>query len=151
MPRPQKKRSVNFPPSWTSFKPVGIRSKELETISLGLDEFEAIRLADYEGLDHAESAVLMEISRSTFSRLVERARQKVAVFIIEGQRLQIDGGEIHFHGNVIQCAVCAHQFAAPLNEQPTECPACGSPSLIDLADRHGHGHCCNRHHGRNRR
>jgi len=70
MPRPQKKRSVHRPPLYSDFKPTGVRSSQIRTLPLALDEFEAIRLADYVGLDRAESAEQMEISRSTFSRLV---------------------------------------------------------------------------------
>ena len=151
MPRPQKKRSVSSPPLCANFKPTGIRSRDLDIVSLALDEYEAIRLADYEGLDHAASADRMEISRSTFSRLVERARQKVAQFLIEGQRLQIDGGEVHFQGNVFRCRECGHQHDTPFNTELTVCPTCGSSDLIDLASGHGHGRCCHRHHRQHRR
>ena len=67
MPRPQKLRSVQHPPRRSGFKPTGVRARSLETTALNLDEFEAIRLADYLGLDHEESARQMGISRSTFS------------------------------------------------------------------------------------
>ncbi len=151
MSRPQKKRSVHSPPLCADYKPTGVRSRQLEIVSLALDEYEAIRLADYEGLDHAASALQMEISRSTFTRLVERARQKVARFLIEGRRLQIDGGEVHFQGNVIRCLACGHSFDVPFESESTECPACGSSDLMDLARGHGHGRCCGRHHRRGRR
>ena len=151
MPRPQKKRSILSPPRHSGFKPVGVTSRQLQALPLALDEFEAIRLADYQGLDHAESAEQMEISRSTFSRLVERARQKVARFLIEGKHLQIEGGEIHFQGNLIKCRDCGHLLNLPFDSDLTGCPACGSSNLIDLADGYGHGHCCRRHHRRNRR
>ena len=108
MPRPQKKRSVHRPPLYSGFKPTGVRTRFLEQLTLTLDEFEAIRLADFLGKDHSESAGEMGISRSTFSRLVERARHKVAQFLIEGEHLQIDGGEVHFLGNVIRCDDCGH-------------------------------------------
>ncbi len=151
MPRPQKKRTVHSPPLCADFKPAGVRSRQLEIVPLALDEYEAIRLADYEGLDHADSAAQMEISRSTFSRLVERARQKVARFLIEGHRLQINGGEVHFQGNVIRCRDCGHFSDMPLETHLTGCPACGSSNLMDLARGHGHGRCCGRHKRRGRR
>ena len=150
MPRPQKKRSVHRPPLHSGFKPTGVRSRFLENLTLTLDEFEAIRLADFLGKDHNESAQEMEISRSTFSRLVERARHKVAQFLIEGKHLQIDGGEIHFHGNVIRCEDCGSVMNIPFDSNTTRCPDCSSTNLVDLADGFGHGRCCNRHH-RNRK
>lgn len=151
MPRPQKLRSVHRPPRHSGFKPVGVRARFLETVSLTLDEFEAIRLADRQGLDHEESARQMEISRSTFSRLVERARQKVAEFLIDGKVLRIDGGEVHFQGNLIRCDDCGQVITAAFDSHTTECPACGSTNLADLADGFGHGRCCHRHHGNRRR
>ncbi len=151
MPRPQKKRSVHRPPLRSEFKPTGIPSCDLEVVPLALDELEAIRLADYEGLDHADSAEQMEISRSTFSRLVERARHKVAQFLIEGRRLQVEGGEVHFQGNLIRCSDCGHSIQTSFESKPTECPECGSSNLMDLAGGHGHGRCCGRHQRRNRR
>lgn len=150
MPRPQKKRNVHRPPAFSSFKPTGVRSRHLDTVSMALDELEAIRLADFEGLDHAESAREMEISRSTFSRLIEKARQKVARFLIEGKLLQIEGGEVHFQRNLLRCGDCGHLVNIAFDSETTRCPDCGSTNLADLADRFGHGRCCTRHH-RNRR
>ena len=142
MPRPKKKRSVRHPPLFSDFKPVGIRRGELEGQELALDEFEAVRLADYMGLDHAESAERMEISRSTFSRLVEGARRKIALFLIEGKYLQIDGGDVHFRGNLIRCGECGHIFKIAFGKDPDRCPECRSSSLVDLAGGYGHGNCC---------
>ena len=151
MPRPQKKRIVHRPPAHTRFKPTGVRSSFLEILPLTLDEFEAIRLADYEGYDHADSALEMEISRSTFSRLVERARRKVAEFLIEGRHLQIDGGEIHFQNNVMRCGDCGYLLTINFDSDQVTCPSCGSRNLIDLAGGFGHGRCCSRHHNNRRR
>lgn len=151
MPRPQKLRSVHRPPQHSGFKPTRVPARFLETISLTLDEFEAIRLADLQGLDHETSAREMGISRSTFSRLVERARKTVAEFLIEGKHLQIDGGEIHFQGNLFRCRDCGHTVTTSMDAQTTGCPACGSTDLVDLADGFGHGRCCRRHHGNSRR
>ena len=66
MPRPKNDRIVHEPPIFTEFKPIGVKGRSLEPISLSIDEFEAIRLADYKGLNHEEAAEEMEISRSTF-------------------------------------------------------------------------------------
>ena len=151
MARPQKKRTVHRPPVHVAFKPTGIQSRFLETLPLALDELEAIRLADYMGMDHADSAHEMEISRSTFSRLVERARRTVAEFLLEGRHLQVDGGEIHFQQNRVRCDECGHLLAASFDPGPMKCPSCGSTNLTDLAGGFGHGRCCRRHHGNRRR
>ena len=146
MSRPKKQRSVQRPPLYSNFKPTGVRGASLQTTELALDEFEAVRLADYEGLDHAESAEQMGISRSTFSRLVDKARHKIAHFIIDGRHLQIEGGNIHFQGNLLQCHGCGRIFNVAFNEEVNRCPSCESTNLIDLAGGYGHGSCCRNHH-----
>ena len=62
----------------------------LEEVLLSLDEFEAIRLADNEGLYHEEAAVRMNVSRATFGRILDNARGKVADAIINGKALKIE-------------------------------------------------------------
>jgi len=151
MPRPKKMRSVQHPPLISDFKPTGIRARDLEALDLALDEFEAIRLADFQGLDHAESAEQMGISRPTFSRLIDQARHKLAVFLVEGRHLRIEGGDIHFQRNMIRCQGCGHLFNTSLDADMEECPRCGSPHLVDLAGGHGHGRCCRSFHQHSRR
>lgn len=73
----KKQRIVESPPLFTAYKPSGIMRGALQSLPLALDEYEVIRLADYQGLDHAQAADEMEISRSTFSRLIEQARNAV--------------------------------------------------------------------------
>ena len=80
MSRPEKFRIIKRPPVFNRFKPVGIQMKQLEQIFLSIAEYEAIRLTDYEGMDHSKAAKLMKISRPTFTRLIEKARKKTADF-----------------------------------------------------------------------
>ncbi|MGM0406415.1 MAG: DUF134 domain-containing protein [Bacteroidota bacterium] len=142
MPRPKNNRLVYEPPVFTSFKPVGVKGAALESVILSLDEFEAFRLADDLGLSHEEAAEEMEISRPTFTRLIEKARKKIAEFIIGGKVLSIDGGNIHFRNNIIKCQSCGHMFRTRFDENITECPSCHSDRLLNLAGGFGHGKCC---------
>jgi predicted DNA-binding protein (UPF0251 family) len=64
----------------------------LDRVTLLQDELEALRLADLEGLTQAEAAERMGVSRSTFQRMVARARRQVALALAEGRALQIEGG-----------------------------------------------------------
>ena len=82
MVRPQKGRDIKEPPCIQSFKPTGIPRVLVERVELKLDEFEAIRLADYEGLEHKEASERMGISRSTFSRLIDKAHNIYFSFVI---------------------------------------------------------------------
>jgi uncharacterized protein len=90
MSRPKKCRRINCSPNASYFKPKGIPLINLEEVLLSLDEFEAIRLADHEGLYHEEAAVRMSISRATFGRILESARSRVADAIINGKALKIE-------------------------------------------------------------
>ena len=142
MPRPEKERIVHTPPFFTEFKPIGVPGKLLKQTLLSLDEYEALRLADFIGLSHEEAADEMEISRSTFTRLIEKARKKIATFLIEGELLTIDGGNIHFRNNIIRCLDCGHMFKTKIKKSFTECPACKSKNVLNLAGGFGHGKCC---------
>lgn len=144
MPRTEKDRIVHTPPLYTEFKPIGVPVQELIQVILTLDEFEAFRLADYIGLSHAESADQMGVSRSTFSRLIEKSRKKISEFIIEGRVLSIEGGNIHFRNNIIRCQDCGHMFKITIQKEVLECPHCHSANLLNLAGGFGHGKCCRR-------
>lgn len=149
MSRPKNERIVHNPPLFTQFKPVGVNPRMLNSVTLSLDEYEAIRLADYEGQSHAESAEEMEISRSTFSRLIESARKKTATFLIKGFFLNIEGGNIHFRTNIVKCIDCGYMFKIDITEKITICPACHSENLLNLAGGFGHGKCCERNQDEN--
>jgi uncharacterized protein len=85
----RRARCISFNPSHTCFKPCGVRGRGLETQELRADEFEALRLMDYEGLYQEECAQRMGVSRPTFSRMIAEARRKVADVLVHGKRLLI--------------------------------------------------------------
>ena len=91
MPRPFKCRRVCANPSADYFKPRGIPLSELKEVSLAIDEFEAIRLADLEGLYQEDAAKKMNISRQTFGNIIESAHKKIADSIINAKALKIEG------------------------------------------------------------
>ena len=142
MSRPKNNRIVHEPPLYVEFKPTGISRNSLEQQFLSLDELEAIRLADYKGMSHEEAAGEMNISRSTFSRLIDRSRLAIATFLIKGQLLTINGGNIHFKNNIIRCLDCGHMFKTSIDLPLNQCPSCSSGKLENLAGGFGHGVCC---------
>ena len=89
MARLKKFRRICCNPETTYFKPRGIPICRLEEVSLSLDEVEALRLADAEGLYHDQAALRMRISRATFGRILRGARRKVASTILQGKALRI--------------------------------------------------------------
>lgn len=89
MPRPCKMRNLWKEPIFTCFKPFWIPRRRLEKIELMLDEHEAIRLADFKWYSHIEAAKVMNISASTFNRILLSARKKIAEALVEWKWLRI--------------------------------------------------------------
>ena len=92
MPRPRKRRILTRAPRAAIYKPAGVPLDGLRRVTLLHEELEALRLADVENLNQAEAARHMGISRSTFQRIVTQARRQVALALIGGHALQIEGG-----------------------------------------------------------
>ncbi len=144
MSRPKIDRIVASPPRFNSFKPVGVRRTDIERVVLSLDEYEAIKLSSYLKLGQQEASEEMGVSRPTFTRLLDSARQKISDFLINGKELVIEGGNIHFRENFFECLDCGHKFKIDIEVDVKKCPSCGSTSLLDFAGRFGHGRCCRR-------
>jgi len=83
-------RRVRGRPGSTYFKPAGIGMRELSEVNLGKDEFEAIRLVDFENLSQGEAGVKMNVSQPTLSRILESARRKIADAIVNGKAIKIE-------------------------------------------------------------
>lgn len=94
MPRPCKNRYIGVQPISVIYKPAGIPTRQLEWVTLALDEFEAIRLLDHRGLDQKQAAVEMGISRPTVTRIYASARRKIATALVSGQAICIEGGPV---------------------------------------------------------
>jgi predicted DNA-binding protein (UPF0251 family) len=152
MTRPRIERRVKEPPRFQRFKPVGIPARLLERISLTLDEFEALRLADYKDLEHESAAKEMGISRPTFTRLIDSARKKVAKAIIEGKEIFIMGGSVYFRNNIMRCLNCGTIIPIDFeNNAAIKCPNCGGTDFVNLAQQFGFGQYRRGRHGHGRR
>ena len=92
MPRPRKCRNVSEDLVNYYYKPRGIKISELQQVVLKHDQLEALKLADAEEMTQEEACKLMNISRSTFSRLVNEARKLVAQALINGWAIKIEEG-----------------------------------------------------------
>ncbi len=91
MPRPRKCRRIEGSPGASYFKPQGIPLRDLTEVYVSMDGFEALRLADYQGLTMEEGASRMHVSRHTFGRILGEARLAVAKALVEGLALRIEG------------------------------------------------------------
>jgi predicted DNA-binding protein (UPF0251 family) len=94
MPRPCKCRKIGLNLNAVYFKPRAVPLSQLEEVVLGVDELEALRLADLMGLYHEEAAARMGISRQTFGNIIEKARRKVAGALVHSKALKIEGGPV---------------------------------------------------------
>ena len=131
MPRPKRCRRVGGPPGCVLFKPAGVPSSRLQELVLGVDELEALRLADLEGLYQEDAAVRMNVSRQTFGRIVSSARKKVAQALVRGESLRIEGGEVDMPElRTFRCFDCEHEWQEPFGTgRPQCCPSCDGKSF----------------------
>ena len=130
MPRPTKIRKIDFFPSETYFKPQGKRQCTLEEIGLKLEELEAMRLKDVEGLSQEACAKEMEISRQTFQNILDEARRKVTLALVEGKAIRIGGGDYVAKKCTYQCPQCQNTYVVQKEEDRQQCPKCGSSHVM---------------------
>ena len=128
MARPQKDRLVTCDPTISYFKPRGVPLREMDEVRLTIDQMEAIRLADLEGLSHEEAGQKMGVSRATFGRIVQRARHVVAEALIHGKAILLEGGnyQVRQGPRNFVCQECGHRWESACGAgRPNQCPACG--------------------------
>lgn len=147
MVRPKCPRNVSCDPGKVYFKPRGIPVTALEEVVLTIDELEAMRLADFEGLYQEHAAEKMHISRQTFGRIIESAHKKTADALINGKAMRIEGGVIKMaEKRKFKCYDCRHEWEMPYGTgRPGGCPECGSKNLHRAEEDRGphrHGWKC---------
>lgn len=134
MPRPKRSRKIHRPPIATGFAPFGIASGSNGSITILYEEYEALRLSDYEGIAQQEAADHMEVSRPTFSRIYDQARQKLTRAIVEGLSIVIEGGNVSFDECWYKCKACNTAFCLPDNQKKVnDCPVCRSANIVDVS------------------
>ena len=128
-------RRVDFLPQVTYFKPAGIPLAHLQEVRLSIEEAEAIRLKDIEGLEQEDCAQKMSVSRPTFARILLAARQKIADALLNGKALRIEGGNYEMAVRRFRCGN-GHEWEVPFEvmiKQPPElCPTCSTPDIMAL-------------------
>lgn len=97
MPRPKRPRHIVSRPAISGFKPEGEDAKG--EVSLSFEEFEAVRLIDYEGMDQSGAAQIMNVSRQTVGRILRAGRFKLTKALVEAHRLKVEGGCYKIHEN----------------------------------------------------
>jgi len=133
MPRPKRKRLIEQPPKMEGFKPFGIPMKDLEPVILLYEEYESMRLADYEGLNQVDAALKMNVSRPTFTRIYEKARQSIAKAFVEGKAIVIEGGDYHTDDFWYRCDQCMKLNIS--KQRLCSCNYCSAQKLRILNDK----------------
>jgi len=112
----------------------------LEHVTLSLDEYEAVRLVDRDGLDQAAAAAHLGVSRATCARILENAHTKVADALTRGKAIVIQGGNFDFRQTRLLCDNCGHTWEisgeADIEETSSSCPSCGGGTISDLSLRY---------------
>lgn len=135
MARPTKCRRIETIPEVTSFRPCG-KGNNIDEVVLTLEELEAIRLKDKEGLEQKDCAVRMEISRPTFQRILTTAREKIAEALTEGKMIRFAGGNYQVALRHLKCRECCHSFSVPYGNgkraKNMDCPNCGKKKVYRI-------------------
>ena len=129
MPRRRRLRKVVAPPEFKGYKPYGTNGGTEGPIELLYEEYEAIKLADYDLMNHKEASELMGISRPTFARIYESARRKIAQAFVETKEIITVFGNCWMDKSWFVCDHCQAQFTIPKTLGEEFCPLCTSLNI----------------------
>lgn len=129
MPRQRRLRKVVAPPNFKGYKPYGTNAVSKECIELLYEEYEAIKLADYDFMNHQEAAKLMGVSRPTFARIYESARRKIASAFVETKEIKTVFGNAILDKHWYVCNGCQSRFTMPRTIKTQLCPLCANDKI----------------------
>ena len=153
MARPVKWRKIENIPTVPYFVPSEKDIDEIPGNVLKLEELEAVRLKDLEGLEQEECAQKMQVSRPTFQRILISAREKITDSLVNGKTLKIEGGNFTRNICPVKCADCGKEWSESFEKLEIikngeyTCPSCGS-SHVGCIKKCGGKFCdknCRRH------
>jgi len=129
--RPKIIRKIAVPPVASGFRPYGMAqtAKKRESLFLLYEEYEAMRLCDYEKYTQEEASLFMNVSRPTLSRIYMSGKEKIAQAFVEGRNIIIEGGKVYFDSEWYSCYSCGSFFNNPSEEELTQCPLCGNTDI----------------------
>ncbi len=133
MSRPHKTRQINNPPRMKGFRPYGMSSCMKVSVRLKYEEYESIRLVNYEMLSQDDAAKQMNISRPTFTRIYNKALKIIAKSFVEGKAIEIEGGDYQFDKEWYRCKKCYKLIEGLENHlKCKDCTLYGENELIKL-------------------
>lgn len=114
-------------PAVAGFMPYGHQESRAGTIFLLFEEYESLKLLDYEKQTQEQAAQAMGVSRPTLTRIYMSAREKIATAFVEGRQIAVEGGKVELDGHWFVCGACGAVFSHPDPEVvPETCALCGS-------------------------
>ena len=126
MPRTRRLRKIVAPPKFKGYKPYGCAEECKGYIELLYEEYEAIKLADFDLMNHHEACILMGVSRPTFARIYKSARRKIAMALVEAKEIKAIYGNAYLDKNWFMCDECNARFTIPKVLIEKNCPVCKS-------------------------
>jgi predicted DNA-binding protein (UPF0251 family) len=121
-----------FMPQVRYFKPAGVPLRVLQEVRVSVEEAEAVRLKDIEGLEQRDCAERMNVSRTTFARVLNRGRRKMAEALLGGKAIRINGGNFEIALRRFRCHG-GHEWELPLEGlvagSPQRCPTCSTEQI----------------------
>ncbi len=135
MPRRRRLRKVVAPPIFSGYKPYGTNCESDETIELLYEEYEALKLADYDHMNHQDASELMGVSRPTFARIYKSARIKIARALVEAKVIRMVYGNAWMDKKWFICNDCHSRFTIPKSVSKKSCPICGSENKETLKNQ----------------
>ncbi len=133
MARTKKTRFIQRAPNFSGFIPFGVQNTTANEVRLSFEEYEALKLCDYDLLKHEEAAILMNISRPTFTRVYESARRKIAKAFVEVCTIRLDGGCASVYPVWLKCPNCNVSYLE--NDDTKACPLCGFVEQSDNEEK----------------
>ncbi len=139
MARFKTTRKISAVPVIKGLKPFGriSRSADSSQVNLLLEEYEVIRLCDYELLNHHDASIQMRVLRPTFTSVYASVLNKIAIAMVEGRSVFIEGGKVYFDSEWYHCESCSSIFNHPDQQSMiVSCTFCGSDCFHACSDSH---------------
>ena len=115
------------------FRPFGMNDCVKDYVKLKFEEYESLRLVNYEMLSQESAALQMNVSRPTFTRIYNRALKIIAQSFVEGKAIEIEGGNYEFDKEWFRCRKCYKLIQGIENHSRCkDCTAYGEGELIRL-------------------
>jgi uncharacterized protein len=132
MPRRRRLRKIVAPPEFKGYKPYGTNHDANGYIELLYEEYEALKLVDYDLMNHKEASEMMGVSRATLARIYKTARGKIATAFVETKEIKAVYGNTWMEKNWYVCNNCSTRFTIPVTLNEQNCPICLSVNIASM-------------------